>query len=163
MPKQASVAEIERHLSTLRESPVLIARLSGGLDEARLRQAPAPKEWSLVEVLAHVRSGAEVWSYSIYAMLTLEAPTLAHVHPRDWAKMQRYETLSFAENMQAFVVGRANLLRVLERLAFADWSRTARFTGKLNTTTIFGETLRMALHEADHWQQFEQTAAAVSG
>lgn len=161
MPKKASEAQITLHLQTLREMPGKIAALTAGMSEARLRTPPEPNEWSLVEILAHLRSGADVWSYSIYAMLTLESPQLAHIHPREWAKLQRYEMLSFAENLQTFTLARANLLRVLERLAVAEWERTATFTGKVNTTSIFGETYRMAMHEADHWQQFVKTAAAV--
>lgn len=161
MPKKASDAQIALHLQTLREMPGEIAALTAGMSEARLRTPPEPNEWSLVEILAHLRSGADVWSYSIYAMLTLESPQLAHIHPRAWAKLQCYETLSFAENLQAFTLARRNLLRVLERLAFAEWERNATFTGKVNTTNIFGEMYRMAMHEADHWQQFNKTVAAV--
>lgn len=161
MPKKASEAQIALHLQTLGEMPEKIAALTAGMSEARLRTPPEPNEWSLVEILAHVRCGTDVWSYSIYAMLTLESPQLAHIHPREWAKLQRYETLSFAENLQAFTLARSNLLRILEGLAFAEWERSATFTGKVNTTNIFGEMYRMAMHEADHWQQITKTAAAV--
>jgi hypothetical protein len=45
------------------------------------------------------------------------------------------------------------------RVLFADWNRSARFPGKVNTFTVFGETMRMVLHASDHWEQIEQTAA----
>ena len=163
MPKKVSQPQIVTSLHTLRETPLRLAAWTAGMDETRLRAAPEPNEWSMVEILAHIRAAAEVWSYSIYAMLTLESPALAHVHPRDWMKTLGYARLSFAENLGAFRVERENLLRVLGGLSPADWDRSASFTGKKNSTTIFGEMLRMALHEADHWAQFEKTAAAVQG
>ena len=161
MPKKVNQAQIESSLYTLRETPLRLLAWTAGMDETRLQAAPEPNEWSMAEILAHVRAGAEVWSYSVYAMLTLDSPQLAHVHPRDWMKTLGYAKLSFADNFRAFEVERQNLLRVLERLSWADWERPATFIGKVNSTTIFGETFRMALHEADHWNQFEKTAAAV--
>ncbi|MEP7291849.1 MAG: DinB family protein [Chloroflexota bacterium] len=161
MPKKVTEAQIRFSLQTLRETPQRLVTLTSGIDESRLRAAPQPKEWSMVEILAHLRASADLWSYSIYAMLTLDSPELAHIHPRNWEKMQGYHHLTFAENLLAFQVGRANLLRILEPLSFANWDRSARFVGRANATTIFGETLRMALHESDHWQQLDKTIAAV--
>ena len=156
MPKDViTEARIALHLQTLRQTPQCIAACTAGLDEQRLRTAPLPKEWSPVEVLAHLRGCAEVWSYSIYAMLTLDNPELAHIHPRDWAKKLGYAKLSFGENFQAFEAGRKSLLRVLEGLPFAAWECSTRFIGRHNAFTIFGETGRMALHEAQHCEQIE--------
>jgi hypothetical protein len=156
MPKDIiTEAKIAAHLQTLRQTPQRIAACTNGLDEQHLKTPPMPKEWSPVEILAHLRGCAEVWSYSIYAMLTLDNPELAHIHPRDWAKKLGYAELSFAENFEAFEAGRKGLLRVLEGLPFAAWERSTRFMGRVNTFTIFGETERMAGHEAVHCDQLE--------
>jgi len=161
MPKKVTQAQITTYLQTLRETPQRIASLTAGLDESRLHAARAPGEWSVVDILAHLRGCADVWSYSIYAMLILDNPELAYIHPRAWAKKQDYATVRFAENFQAFAVGRQNLLRILAGLSFDEWDRSARFIGKANTYTVFGETMRMALHEFDHWQQLETTISSV--
>jgi hypothetical protein len=155
MPKQVSETQIKVHLQTLIETPQRIAACTQGMDEIRLNTAPAPNEWSAVEILAHLRGCADVWSYSIYAMLILDEPELAHIHPRDWTKKLNYSILSFAENFQAFRAGRDNLVRILKGLSFEQWGRSARFIGKANTYTIFGETMRMALHEVDHCNQLD--------
>jgi hypothetical protein len=88
-------------------------------------------------------------------MLIIDDPELTFIHPREWAKMQRYETLSFAENLQAFDIERENLLRKLKTFPFETWARTTRFTGKVNTHTIFSQVDRIALHEAQHCDQLE--------
>jgi hypothetical protein len=161
MPKKITEAQIREHLQTLRATPQRIATYTEGLDERRLSTPPAPGEWSVVEILAHLRGCADVWSYSIYAMLTLDSPELAHIHPRDWTKKQNYSTLTFTENFQAFKVGRDNLVRILEGLSFEEWGRSARFIGKANIYTIFGETMRMALHEVDHNHQLERACRFI--
>jgi hypothetical protein len=155
MPKIATEAQIKIHLQTLTETPSRLLACSAGLDETRLKTAPASDAWSVVEHLAHLRGAADVWSFSIYAMLTTDKPQLAYLHPREWAKRQKYTKLSFAENFEAFKIGRDNLLRILTGLSMEEWGRSATITGKVNTFTVFGETLRMASHEADHCQQLQ--------
>lgn len=155
MPKQVTEAGIRQHLQILIDAPQRIAVCTAGLDETRLSTPPAPKEWSAAEIIGHVRGCSEVWMYSIYAMLVLDAPELAYIHPRDWSKTLNYSRLSFAENYQAYKVGRDALVRVLQGLTLTDWDRSARFTGKVNTFTIYGEAMRMALHDLDHCNQLE--------
>jgi hypothetical protein len=155
MPKIITEAGITTHLQTLRETPSRIAALIEGKTEADLRLAPAPKEWSTVEILAHLRACADVWGYTIYAMYMLDNPQLAFIHPRDWTKKMGYMKLPFAENFLAFQVERKNLHRILEKLSFEAWGRSARFIGKANTQTIFSQAMRMALHELDHCNQLE--------
>lgn len=155
MPQKITEAGIKEHLQTISEAPGRIAAATKGVDETRLRTPPAPGEWSAVQVLAHLKSSADVWAYSIYAMLTLDSPQLADIHPRAWAKIQKYETLPFAELFLAFEVEHKNLVRILRRLSFEDWGRTSTFIGKVNTFTIFSQTMRMAMHDLDHCQQIE--------
>lgn len=155
MPKKVNAAQIQDYLQALTAAPQRIAACTAGLDEVRLALAPAPDAWSAVEILAHVRGCADVWSYSIYAMLFLDHPVLAFIHPRDWTKKQGYAALSFEENFRAYQIGRAHLVRILTGLTFEHWDRSGRFSGKANTYTVFGETMRMALHDADHCAQLE--------
>jgi hypothetical protein len=155
MPKKITEAQITSYLQTLRETPQRITTIIGDSDETRLRTLFVSGEWSAVQILAHLRGCAEVWGYTIYAMLILDTAELAHIHPRDWTKKLGYEKLSFEENFTAFKVERTNLIRMLEKLSFEDWGRSASFIGRANTQTIFSQTLRMALHELDHCKQLE--------
>lgn len=155
MPKAMTEAQIRTHLQTLTTTPPRIAACTHGIVESQLAAAPAPDAWSAVDILAHLRGCADVWSASIYTMLVLDNPELPYIHPRDWTAMQQYATLSFEENLRAFQIGRDNLVRVLAGLSPAQWERAARVQGKANTYTVAGETRRMALHELEHCQQLE--------
>jgi DTW domain-containing protein YfiP len=48
----------EELLKTLRATPVVLRALVDGVDEARLRRRPAPGEWAIIEVVAHL---ADTW------------------------------------------------------------------------------------------------------
>lgn len=153
--KEITEANIRLHLQTLTATPQRITASTAGMDEKRLSTPAVPKEWSAVKILAHLRGCAEVWAYSIYAVLTTENLELGHIHPRDWVKKLGYVKVSFAENFRAFEVERTNLLRVLGKLSMAEWQRTVKFVVRANTTTVFHQTQRMAQHEAGHCDQIE--------
>jgi hypothetical protein len=160
MPRsKITPAEIEKYLAMLAETPVRIAALTAGLDEARLRGSPSKKDWSVVEILAHLRACEAVWTHSIYAMLTEDNPTLPLLDERRWAKAARYADAAFAASFQQFSLRRDELLHVLRQLPEEAWSRSASIAGR--THTVFSQTRRMALHEGEHVTQFEAAAQAA--
>jgi hypothetical protein len=74
MPKKYTEALINEQLQILTETPQRILACTKGLDESQLATRPSPDEWSIVEMLAHLRGSAEVWSASIYGMLNQSIP-----------------------------------------------------------------------------------------
>lgn len=155
MPKKITESAIQECLQILKDTPQRIWNCLGHHSEEALRKPPARDEWSAVQILSHVRSGIDVWSYSIYAMLILDNPQLAFIHPRVWDKKIRYKDVSFAESFQTYEIERRKLLHTLERLSFEDWGRTCTFTGKKNVFNIFMQASRIAGHEVAHCQQLE--------
>jgi hypothetical protein len=155
MPKKYTEALISKHLQTLSETPQRIATATAGLDEARLKTPHAAGEWSAVQNMAHLRACAECWSATIYAMLTLDDPVLAYIHPRDWVKRLGFDRMPFVEHFHAFEAERVTLLRVLRGLKFEQFDLSAGFIGRANRFSIFDQTQRMAEHEAQHCDQIE--------
>src|SRR5438270_1388745 len=100
----------------LTEAPQRIAALTGYLEPAQLRTAPGPDEWSANDVLAHLRSCADVWGDCIAVILAEDRPTLRAIDPRTWIKRTNYPDLDFRPSLQAFTEQRAALLAVLEAL-----------------------------------------------
>jgi hypothetical protein len=156
MPKVPTQALIDLYVQILIDAPHRILASVEGLNDAQLRTSPNPDEWSLVEIMAHVRGAAEIWTRSIFDMLKVNSPELTYVHPRTWIKNQGYAKLSFDENFQAYKADRDTLISVLQGLPFDQWNRSARFKGKVNTYTLFGEVVRMASHDDDHCRELEQ-------
>ena len=146
--------EIEKYLGLLSNTSRRIMKATQGFDDVRLQYRIDKKAWSVNDILAHLRSCADVWGGSIEAMLAQDRPTLPYRHPRQWIKKTNYPNLLFDESFQAFRLQRKNLLNVLNNLSFEDWSRAAMI--KHREHTVFSEIRRMALHEDVHCQQIEE-------
>ena len=146
-------SEIQKYLSLLEETPQRIAACTAGLTEAQLRRPPGKGEWSAVAILAHLRACDDVWSYSIYAMLVQDNPSLPGLYPRQWARVMPYTRLDFGSLLQAFTLKRRELLQVLSDLPEEGWTRTAVIGGR--THSVFSQVRRLVLHEEGHCEQIE--------
>jgi hypothetical protein len=145
----------EQILALLTEAPPRIAALAAGLTPAQLRASPVPDEWSANEVLAHLRSCADVWGDAIATILTEDHPRLRAVNPRTWITSTNYPDLAFRTSLRAYTRQRADLLARLETLAPADWSRAATVTGagKPLEQSVHRYADRLARHERAHVNQ----------
>jgi len=145
--------EIQEYLGLLAKTPSRIKTIMKDADPARLHFRSDNKTWSANDILAHLRSCADVWGASIDRMLAEENPTVPYRHPRQWIKKTDYRELPFHESFQAFTTQRKKLLTVLKRLSFEDWSRAAIIKGREHT--VFTQVRRMAMHENVHCEQIE--------
>ena len=148
---KAAPAEIEKYINALEETPHRIFMASNGLADLRLQFKPDNESWSANDILAHLRSCADLWTHSIYAMLAEQEPVFSNIDERKWAKVTRYAELPFEESLQAFSSQRENLLRVLKGLPFESWERSALIFERRHT--VFTQTRRLAKHEHEHCEQ----------
>lgn len=155
---KATLSEIEKYLQILSETPQQIAQVAKGLDEERIRSRSDSKSWSANDILAHLRSCADLWTHSIYAMLAENEPVFSDINERKWAKVTRYAESPFVESLQVFSLQRENLLRVLKALPLVAWERSAIIFERKHT--VFTQTRRMAKHEEEH---VEQIASLLRG
>ena len=149
-------------LTVLAENPKRIAALTGGLAPAQLRRRP-PDGWSANDVLAHLRSCADVWGDYIAAMLAEDGPTLRGVDPRTWIKRTNYPELEFRSSLRSFAKQRADLLAVLEPLPLKAWSRGATITGggSARQRTVYDYANSLVRHERAHIKQIARIVLAV--
>lgn len=146
---------IEQVLALLAETPQRIAGLTDGVAPAQLRMSPGRGEWSVNDVLAHLRSCADVWGDCIRTILAEDRPTLRAVNPRTWIKQTDYPALDFRPSFRSFAKQRADLLAVLTPLPPRSWSRTATVRGAgapLERTVLFYAQW-LARHERGHVKQ----------
>ena len=150
---KATQKEIDRALALLSQTPLRIADATHGMDEALLQTKPDQQSWAVNEILAHLRSCADLWTHSIYAMLAENEPVFSDINERKWAKVTRYAELPFRDSFAVFSLQRESLLHVLRELPFEAWERSARIFGRKHT--IFTQTRRLAKHENEHCEQIE--------
>ena len=154
---------IEQILTALAEGPPRIAEHTIGLTKAQLHAPPSPGEWSANEVLAHLRSCADVWGDCIATILHQDKPTIRAVNPRTWIERTDYLEQGFRSSLQAFTAQWTALLRVLEPLSPEAWSRSATITGagKVLARTVYSYADWMAEHERPHLKQIRRMASAM--
>jgi uncharacterized damage-inducible protein DinB len=135
------------------ETPERIGLLVKGMEEDRLHYRADVRSWSVNDILAHLRSCADLWTHSIYAMLAESEPALSDIDERKWAKITRYAELAFFQSLQAYSLQRESLVSVLINMPFDSWERSALMLERRHT--VFTQTRRMAKHETEHLEQIE--------
>ena len=158
-----SLTTTEQILEALAAGPARIAECTAGLSAAQLRAAPGPGEWSANEVLAHLRSCADVWGGCVAAILGQDRPTIRAVNPTTWIKGTGYLEQEFQPSLRAFAAQRAALLAVLEPLGPEEGARAATVTGagKALERTVLFYARWMASHERPHLKQIQRIAGAA--
>lgn len=153
----------EQILSMLESGPPRLAATTAGLEPAQLQMSPSPGEWSANDVLAHLRSCADVWGSCIDTILTQKSPTIRAVNPRTWINSTDYLEQDFRHSLQAFSSQRTALLKLLVSLPKKSWSRQAAVTGagKALERTVHFYAQWLATHERPHIKQIERIADAM--
>ena len=157
---------IDKILTILKETPPRLAKFTAGLDSAQLHNAPSVGEWSVPEVLAHLRACDDVWGgYYIMTILVQDNPTIKARNPRTWIKNTDYLEQEFQSSLRAFTKQRKKLLAVLEPLSPKDWARTNILigAGKPLQQTLISHADGLARHERAHLKQIERTLNALQG
>lgn len=154
---------VEQILTLLAEVPPRLAALTKEVAPAQLRTAPTQGEWSANDVLAHLRSCADVWGHCMEVILAEDRPTIRAINPRTWIKSTDYLEQEFQPSLRAFTTQRAKLLTTLESLTPKDWSRKATVTGAgktlERTVQFYAEWL--ATHERPHIKQIARIVSTL--
>ena len=133
------------HHYTPENAQILLTRLRNTPNQIAERLAHPNNQHPPEQILAHLLSCAEIWSYQIYAMLTNEMPALAKLELDDWNQTIPYQKLKSERLLQKFTIDRKILLGVLEDLAPAQWERRGEIGGQIYH--VFGMVWRIAEHE----------------
>ena len=159
------VIAVEEILPMLVAAPGRIAACVAGLTEEQLHTPPSDDEWSVNDILAHMRACADQWGDSIVTILNEDHPTIRAINPRTWIKQTNYRELPFGASFRAYTEQRTELMNALQSLSPEDWSRSATVTGAGAPLerTVQGYAQRIARHERPHLKQIEEASRAVRG
>ena len=143
---------IDQVMTQLKEQPEAIAALTAGLPQAQLHRPPSPGKWSVNDVLAHLRSCADMWGKYIATIVAEDRPTIRAMNPTTWIKSTNYPELEFAPSFRAYAKQRADLLDFLRPLPKSAWSRSATVTGagRPRERTVMEYARWLANHERTH-------------
>lgn len=152
-----SQPEIQRSIEALADTPVRILKATENAPPSSLHLTSDKETWSVNDVLAHLRTCADIWGGSIEKMIAQDHPTFRYVSPRTWMRKTDYSDLPFTVNLEAFVSQRTKLLDLLRGLPADGWSRGATFTATTRgrEQTVLSYAVRLAQHEDGHCVQIE--------
>lgn len=154
---------IEQILDLLTKNPQRIVEFTAELTLAQLHTPPSGGEWSANDVLAHLRSCADMWGNAIETIIAQDKPTIRAINPRTWINNTDYPEQKFRTSFHAFTKQRTNLLAVLEALPRKSWSRSATITGAGTPLerTVFFYAHWLATHERTHVKQIGKIANTI--
>ncbi len=143
----------EALLSVLKSTPAMLDSLSQRLSQQQWLQRPAADEWSLTEILCHLRDvDREVNATRFEKVISGKNPFLPGINTDTWAQEREYQRQNGAAALREFIEIRTHLIAQLEILGQQEWQQPARHA-------IFGPTSLqelvsfVATHDRSHVQQ----------
>jgi hypothetical protein len=144
---------IQDAMAAYAATPDVLQGLLRGHDQAQASAARGGDEnWSVVEVLCHLRDAEEMALLRMRLMRDEENPWLAGFDQERWAKERHYAAARLDEALAAFLQLRATHLAELAALRPADWERPGRHEEQ-GQITILSHQLHLVSHDAVHLAQ----------
>ena len=142
----------EEILKSLRASPVILGALVAGLDDEQVRRRPAPGEWAVIEVVAHVADVDERAHTRLRRMLAEDNPFLPAFDQDALAVERGYIGMDLPEQVARYRQARAAHLADLAGLDRRQWQRTGRHEAAGDLTVQLYEA-HVASEDVDHLAQ----------
>lgn len=139
-------------LKTMRAIPIVVRSMTRDVPETGGRWRPAPGEWAIVEVVAHMADADERALERVKRMLTEAEPALPAFDQDRLAIERGYIDLPLAAELDRLERQRAAHVALLESLDDAGWLRTGRHQEHGLMTIELYET-HVAAEDVDHLTQ----------
>jgi hypothetical protein len=131
-----------------------LARLVRGVSTSKLRKRPAPEQWSVIEILAHLADSEVVCGWRLRAILGAPGTPIGAYDQNAWNAAGHYATRDPRECIELFRAMRKANLSLLKSLTPEQWSQHGMHAerGKETVEHIVG---LIAGHDLNHVQQIE--------
>jgi len=151
---------VDAILTLLSQLPATIIETTTGLGDSDYSRRVEADQWSLVEILAHLRVSADLrGDQRIDRMLTQDEPTIRTSSPRAEEFARGYAELTFWESFGAYSDQRTRLHTRLRALGPESWRRGGMLTGirPVRYQTVQTEADALVRHEVRHLNQIKRT------
>ena len=148
-------------LDAFRATPDTLAALLRGCTQEQAQAARGGDEnWSVVEVVCHLRDAEERGLTRTRAMRDADDPFLPGYDQEAWASERNYAAADLRAAFAAFLRLRAQHVAELAALPPAAWERTGRHEEQ-GRITITAHTLHLVAHDAIHAAQIARQLGRV--
>ena len=153
-------------LDAFRAAPEMLSVLLAGCTAEEARGARGGDEdWSVVEVVCHLRDAEERALERMRAMRDEDDPFIPSYDQEQWARERNYQGQDLHEALNAYARIKRQHLAELEALPAEAWERTGRHQEQ-GTITITNQTLHMVAHDIMHaaqiGRQLQQARSAAA-
>ena len=149
-------------VDALRATPtVLDVLLHGYTQEQAQAVRDGDENWSVVELVCHLRDNEECVLERMRLMRDETDPFIAAYDQEQWARERHYAADNLREALAAFVRLRTSHIAELAALTLAEWERTGQHQER-GRITISDQTLRIVCHDAIHAAQLARQLGQTS-
>ena len=140
-------------VDALRATPDVLDALLAGVSQAQAQAARGGDEnWSVVEVICHLRDAETRALEREQAMRDEDHPFLAAYDQEAWAREYDYASQELHTALDEFKAVRARRLALLEGLSLDQWQRSGRHEEQ-GDITLQAHVLHIAAHDLVHLAQ----------
>jgi hypothetical protein len=143
----------------LKATPETLTGLLAGVSEAQARSAKGGDEnWSVVEVVCHLRDAEEISLQRTEAMRDQDNPLIAGYDQEALARERNYRETDLRSALAGFISFRQRHVDALSALTAEQWERSGQHN-EIGRITIFAYALHKASHDAIHCAQIARQLA----
>ncbi len=146
-------------IETLKRLPDDVEAETKGVGEAVLRYRPAEDEWSIKEIVGHLRDAAEVWHKRVYMTASLTDPRFPGFDGEAWVRDRFYWEADMRYLVESMREWRLKTVDVLTQTV--DWTRLGRH-GDVGRRSLKQWAEYMIVHEAEHLESIRALKGAQS-
>jgi hypothetical protein len=132
-----------------------LERLIKGVPTSKLRKRPAPDQWSVSEILAHLADAEIVGGFRMRLILGAPGTAIVAFDQDSWVTSGHYEKRDPRQSLEQFRVLRAGHLAMLKFLAPEQWKHYGMHSER-GQETIEHIVRMFAGHDLNHLQQVER-------
>jgi DinB superfamily len=147
--------EGKQPLDVLAATAGKLERLTGGVSSAELGKRPAPNNWSVTEILAHLADAEIVGAFRMRLILGSPGTPIVAYDQDDWARSGHYARRDPHKSVEQFRVLREMNLALLDSLAPEQWKHYGMHAER-GQETIEHIARMYAGHDINHLQQIEK-------
>jgi chloramphenicol O-acetyltransferase len=146
-------------LAALKATPDILTGLLAGISETRAHASTGGDEnWSIVEVVCHLRDAEEFFIKRMQSMRDEDNPAIIGYDQEALARLRNYKSANLRAALTDFTTFRLQTVREFSELTPGQWQRPGQHN-ELGQITIFTQAIHHAAHDAIHCAQIARQLA----
>jgi hypothetical protein len=158
MQRISGLMEGKKPLAIQAATPKKLERLIKGAPAAKLRKRPAPDQWSVSEILAHMADAEIVGGFRMRMILGAPGTPIVAFDQDTWASSLQYGKRDPRKSLALFRAVREGNLAMLKSLKPEQWKHFGMHSER-GKETIERVALMFAGHDINHVRQIERILA----